>query len=96
MAATLEPDLSERGYGCRLNATWLYLRRRFFEPFDLWFAAPGSVIMDSGINKVFYFETDFEGKRIPITAGSLSCSQTRCWRSLGLGRRRSALRRGDS
>jgi hypothetical protein len=100
MAATLEPDLSERRLRLSVErdmaASPAALFRAWTQQFDLWFVAPGSVIMDSGINKVFYFETDFEGKRIPITAGSLSCSQTRCWRSLGLRRRRSALRRGDS
>ena len=41
------------------------LFRAWTQQFDLWFAAFGSVIMDAGINKVFYFETDFEGKRHP-------------------------------
>jgi uncharacterized protein YndB with AHSA1/START domain len=80
MAATLEPDLSERRLRLSVErdmaASPAALFRAWTQQFDLWFAAPGSVIMDSGINKVFYFETDFEGKRIPVTAGSLSCSQT--------------------
>ena len=69
MAVTLEPDLSERRLRLSVErdmaASWAALFRAWIQQFDLWFAAPGSVIMDAGINKGFYFETDFEGKRHP-------------------------------
>ena len=59
MAVTLEPDLSERRLRLSVErdmaASSAALFRAWTQQFDLWFAAPGSVIMDAGINKVFYF-----------------------------------------
>jgi hypothetical protein len=59
MAVTLEPDLSEHRLRLSVDrdmaTSSAALFRAWTQQFDLWFAAPGSVIMDAGINKVFYF-----------------------------------------
>jgi len=59
MAVTLEPDLFERRLRLSVErdmaASSAALFRAWTQQFDLWFSAPGSVIMDAGRNKVFYF-----------------------------------------
>jgi hypothetical protein len=59
MAVSLEPDLSEHRLRLSVDrdmaASSAALFRAWTQQFDLWFAAPGSVIMDAGINKVFFF-----------------------------------------
>ena len=59
MTAIFEPDLSDRPLRLSVErdmaASPAALFRAWTQEFDRWFAAPGSVIMDAGINKVFYF-----------------------------------------
>ncbi|MGM0922254.1 MAG: SRPBCC family protein [Bacillota bacterium] len=63
------PDLSLRPFSLSvervMDSSPDVLFKAWTKQFDIWFAAPGSVIMQGEINTVFYFETSFEGKRHP-------------------------------
>ncbi|MGW0248288.1 SRPBCC family protein [Nocardia goodfellowii] len=63
------PDLSDRPHQLTVERVMAappgLLYAALTQGFDIWFAAPGSVLMKPAVNEPFFFETEVEGKRSP-------------------------------
>ena len=63
------PDLSSRPLFVTAHAVLAVQAHALFlawtEQFELWFAAPGTVLMTPRVNAAFFFETRHEGQRHP-------------------------------
>jgi uncharacterized protein YndB with AHSA1/START domain len=69
MTTIPQPDLSARPYQLSIEREMLaspaVLYKAWTECFDMWFAAPGFVLMRGKVDEVFFFETHFQGERHP-------------------------------
>jgi uncharacterized protein YndB with AHSA1/START domain len=69
MSEIPQPDLSARPMSIeveqRMDASPSAIFAAWTERFDLWFAAPGTVLMEPKVNSVYFFETRYEGERHP-------------------------------
>lgn len=63
------PNISSRPYSLiverEMETSIEVLYQAWTERFDIWFAAPDSVIMEAKVNSVFFFETEFNDQRHP-------------------------------
>ncbi len=64
-----KPDISQRPFSLSLEAIMNtspdVLFQAWTKKFDLWFAAPETLLMTGEVNSVFFFETHFEEQRHP-------------------------------
>ena len=67
--AVTRPDLSSRPFSLTVERDMTLsphvIYRAWTEQMDRWFAASGSVLMKAEVNAVFFWETEFQGKRHP-------------------------------
>ena len=64
-----QPDLSSRPHDAHAERWMPYpparLYRAWTQEFDLWFAAPGTVVMDAQPGQPWFFVTDYNDQRHP-------------------------------